>query len=60
MAEEKKRRLDDDSNENDEDDEWIGPMPTEASKPKKKKGIGCSYHNNSGARVVMAQLTAEV
>ncbi len=23
----------------DEDDEWIGPLPSEAAKPKKKKGL---------------------
>ena len=32
-----KRKVDDISPEN-EDDEWIGPMPPEAVKPKKKKG----------------------
>ena len=31
-----KRPLDEDPD--DDDDEWIGPLPTEASKPKKAKG----------------------
>ena len=32
-----KRKIDEAENE-EEDDEWIGPMPSEAAKPKKKKG----------------------
>ena len=32
-----KRKVEDVSHEN-EDDDWIGPMPSEAVKPKKKKG----------------------
>ena len=32
-----KRKIDEAENE-EEDDEWIGPMPSEAAKPRKKKG----------------------
>ena len=33
-----KRNIDELENEED-DDEWIGPLPLEAAKPKKKKGL---------------------
>ena len=33
-----KRRADEDEENGNSDDEWIGPMPSEAAKPKKKKG----------------------
>ena len=36
-AQAEKRKIDEAENE-EEDDEWIGPMPSEAAKPKKKKG----------------------
>ena len=39
-----KRKLKDVSQEN-EDDEWIGPMPSEAVKPKKRKGKPGQLHN---------------
>ncbi len=32
-----KRRLDE-TEKDEDDDEWIGPLPSEAAKPKKKKG----------------------
>lgn len=35
---ENENKADDDANSND-DSEWIGPMPSEASKPKRRKGI---------------------
>ncbi len=38
MADDGKRKLDDTNDSGDEDDGWIGPMPSEFSKPKKKKG----------------------
>ena len=44
-AQAEKRKIDEAENE-EEDDEWIGPMPSEAAKPKKKKGglILCVFH----------------
>ena len=40
-----KRKMDEAENE-EEGDEWIGPLPSEAAKPKKKKGglTFCVYH----------------
>ena len=38
-----KRKVEDVSQEN-EDDEWIGPMPSEAVKPKKRKGKPGQQH----------------
>lgn len=45
MAEEKgkKRTKEQDSNDDESEDEMIGPLPVEASKPKKKKGIFLLY-----------------
>jgi hypothetical protein len=37
MADSNKRQADEAEND-DEAEEWIGPMPTEAAKPKKRKG----------------------
>ena len=33
------KRENDAIDESAEDDAWIGPMPTEATKPKKRKGV---------------------
>ena len=43
MAEAQKRKnqtskIEDENDDDDDDDMWIGPMPHEAAKPKKKKG----------------------
>lgn len=40
MSAEKRRSSVDEKEEPDENDGWIGPMPSEASKPKPKKRKG--------------------
>ena len=55
-AQAEKRKIDEAENE-EEDDEWIGPMPSEAVKPKKKKGelilwILCKIDLNFQGRII--------
>ena len=55
-AQAEKRKIDEAENE-EEDDEWIGPMPSEAAKPKKKKGqlilwILCKKDLNFQGRII--------
>ena len=38
MAERNVKRKDCEVNDDDSDEEWVGPLPSEASQPKKRKG----------------------
>jgi len=37
MAEKSVKRKDYEANDDDSNDEWVGPLPSEASQPKKRK-----------------------
>ena len=39
MVSKDKRRADDQEENEDSDEDWIGPLPSEAAKPKKRKGL---------------------